>query len=193
VAEPERARREVGGGWREQAERLGRGCEEIACRLSILHLASFHRGTASILMPICDMKKTRIYCPGCNLLTVRHVKDEVGSYRIREKRVTMKGHVDIQLFQRIRHCSNCGHAWRTSEVDHSLIEELVELRSAVESMVFPREMLKNVWNKWIEKSEVISDLITSLGTSLSKTAQKRESSKKHQLAIKQRQEKTSLK
>jgi hypothetical protein len=35
VAEPERARREVGGGWRKQAERLGRGCEEIAGRLSM--------------------------------------------------------------------------------------------------------------------------------------------------------------
>jgi hypothetical protein len=29
------ARREDGGGWRGQAERLGRGYEEIACRLSI--------------------------------------------------------------------------------------------------------------------------------------------------------------
>jgi hypothetical protein len=35
AAEAERAHREVGGGWREQAERLERGCVEIACRLQM--------------------------------------------------------------------------------------------------------------------------------------------------------------
>lgn len=134
------------------------------------------------------MKKTRIYCPGCNLLTVSHVKDEIGFYRMKEKRVTMKGHVDIQLFQRIRHCSNCGHAWRTSEVDHSLIEELVELRTIFDSTVILRGALKIAWNKWVEKSTVISDLITDLGENLDKAAKKRDSSRKHQAAIKHRQE-----
>ena len=35
AAEPERARREFGDGWHEQAERLGRGWEEIAYRLAM--------------------------------------------------------------------------------------------------------------------------------------------------------------
>lgn len=105
---------------------------------------------------------------------------------MKNKRGAMKGHEDIQVFQRIRHCTNCGHAWRTSEVDHALIEELVELRGIIDSMVFPRDALKIAWNKWIEKSEVISDFITMLGASLSKATKRRESSKKHQAAIKQR-------
>jgi len=129
------------------------------------------------------MKKTRIYCPGCKLLTVSTVEDEMGSTRIREKRVSMPGHIDIQLFQRIRQCTNCKHSWKTAEVDHALLEELVALRTAIDTILPKREQLKDTWNKWILGAKEITGLITALGATSFLARDKRELSKKHQAAI----------
>jgi hypothetical protein len=107
----------------------------------------------------------------------------MGSTRIREKRVSMPGHIDIQLFQRIRQCTNCKHSWKTAEVDHALLEELVALRTAIDTILPKREQLKDTWNKWILGAKEITGLITALGATSFLARDKRELSKKHQAAI----------
>jgi len=129
------------------------------------------------------MKKTRIYCPGCKLLTISNVEDEMGSTRIREKRVSMPGHIDIQLFQRIRHCTHCGHKWKTAEVDYALLEELTALRTAFDTWLPIHNKLRDGWNTWIQGINELSTLITLLGSSSLPARWKRFKSKRHQAAI----------
>ena len=131
------------------------------------------------------MKKTKIYCPGCKLLTISTVVDEIGSTRIREKRVSMANNIDIQLFQRIRHCTHCGHDWKTAEVDYALLEELVVLRSAVDLSAYTREQLSVALNKLTENVQEVSVLIKSLDATGLLAREKRRLSKIHQLAIRQ--------
>ncbi len=129
------------------------------------------------------MNKTLIYCPSCKLLTISNVEDENENGRLRQKRVSMAGHVDIQVFQRIRACTKCGHRFTTGEVAYDLLEELVVLREHFDVTQETREQLKARWKAFAEAFAAVAETIPKFGGNLLGPMLRRTRSKRHQREI----------
>jgi transcriptional regulator NrdR family protein len=73
-------------------------------------------------------KKTNFCCPSCKQIVPCEVVSRSEARLKGGQRWQSRDFPDIQWFERVRSCSNCGHRFTTVELSHDFVAELVALR-----------------------------------------------------------------
>jgi hypothetical protein len=95
---------------------------------------------------------TQKYCPECERITVcRAVSPSTLGYQSGQ-RFYKTDHTDIQWFRRGLVCNDCGHEWLTAEVQEEFLNELTELRDALQ------EVKENAENYVAESGKAMKSL-----------------------------------
>lgn len=94
---------------------------------------------------------TKLYCPNCRSIEVCSAVPLADAFETGGQRLYFPAHADINWFRRARECQRCYHVFLTGELEGSLIDELVSLRSksgelAEENKALKRQLEDNLQN-----------------------------------------------